>query len=158
MWYDELIGLVTSDVFCTVIGGVLVFVISQWILELVIKPKVEYMRTVAKITYALNYYADVINNPMIIEKEKREEAFKFFIDSKYGQASEELRKLGCEIITFTFKSERNEHISKELIYLSNSMWVYSGSELTTENRNSTHLRGLLEYIQNKKTKKQKKKK
>ena len=76
MWFEILLSIVTSDIFCTIIGGVLVFVISQWLLELVIKPRVEYKKTIDKILYSLSYYANIISNPMEIIAE---EAINFFV-------------------------------------------------------------------------------
>ena len=146
MWYDVLLDIITSDIFCTVIGGVLVFVLSQFCLELWIKPRVEYKKVISKIVYSLNYYADVISNPMVIHRDKAMEEFKIFADSKHAQASEELRKLGCEIATFTFKKNRNEHISGELIYLSNTMWSYEDLVPMKADRTSIRLRNLIDFI------------
>ena len=149
-WYEVLLRIVTSDIFCTIIGGVLVFVISQWMLELVIKPRVEYKKIINKILYSLNYYADVISNPMKIHRDNYVEEFKIYSNSKYAQASEELRKLGCEIVTFSFKRKRNEHISEQLIYLSNAMWHYADLPFDKEDRPFVCLRELQNYISNKK--------
>ena len=156
MWYesllDFLLNLISSDIFCTVIGGVLVFVISQWLLELVIIPRVEYKKLIGKILYSLNYYADVISNPMIIHRDKAMEEFKIFADSKHAQASEELRKLGCEITTFTFKKKPNDHISSELIYLSNAIWSYEDLAPMKADRTSIRLRNLIDFIKKTKNK------
>ena len=150
MWFEILLSIVTSDIFCTIIGGVLVFVISQWLLELVIKPRVEYKKTIDKILYSLSYYANIISNPMEIHRDNYMEEFKIFADSKHAQASEELRKLGCEIVTFSFKKEKNKHISGQLIYLSNSMWYYEDLPFDKGDRPSVCLRELQHYILNKK--------
>ena len=148
-WYEILLSIVTSDIFCTIIGGVLVFAISQWLLELVIKPRVEYKKTINKILYSLSYYADVIANPMKIHRDKYVEEFKVFADSKHARASEELRKLGSEVVTFSFKKKRNEYISEQLIYLSNAMWYYEDLPFNKEDKPSVCLRDLRYYISNK---------
>lgn len=137
MWYEILL---------TILSGVIVFVLSQFCLELWIKPRVEYKKTISKIIYSLSYYANVISNPMIIHRDKQLEEFKDFINSKHAQASEELRKLGCEVITFRFKKKQNEHISGELIYLSNTMWYYEDSAPIKGDRPSIRLRELQNYI------------
>ena len=137
MWHEILL---------TILSGVIVFVLSQFCLELWIKPRVEYKKTISKIIYSLSYYANVISNPMIIHRDKQQEEFKAFINSKHAQASEELRKLGCEVITFRFKKKRNEHISGELIYLSNTMWHYEDLAPIKGDRPSIRLRELQNYI------------
>ena len=146
MWYDFLFEVVGSDLFCTVIGGVLVFVASQLLLELLIKPIIEYRKTISKIKYTLEYYADVISNPIIISNDNQKEGFEIFVKSKHFLASEELRKLGCEITTFAFKKKRNRKISEGLIYLSNSMWHYKGSVPIKEERNSIQLQKLRNLV------------
>lgn len=161
MWYDKCLEIIkafgnaflnvlNSEVFCTVLSGVLVFIISQFVLELVIKPRVKYKETLSKILYSLTYYADVISNPMVVstDKEKQKKDFDSFKDSKYSLASDELRKLGSEIKTYSFKKKRNNHISKELIFLSNSLWNYENTTSIKEGINSTHLHDLLDYISN----------
>ena len=156
MRWNVFLDIVTSEVFCTVISGVFVFVISQLLLELVIKPRVEYRKTISKIVYSLSYYADVISNPLKVSQEKKKEDFDYFNNSKYSLASDELRKLGCEIRTFSFKKKINKHISEELILLSNSLWEYQNSAISKEDRNSTHLHDLQEFLSNKNKRKNKK--
>lgn len=166
MWYDKCLEIIkafgnaflnvlNSEVFCTVLSGVLVFIISQFVLELVIKPRVKYKETLSKILYSLTYYADVISNPLKASQEKTKEDFDCFNNSKYALASDELRKLGSEIRAFPFKKKMNQHISQELILLSNSLWEYKNSTTSKKDRNSTHLRDLQDFILNrgKKTKK-----
>ena len=158
MWYDVIYDIITSDVFCTVIGGVSVFIASQLCLELWIKPRVEYRKNISKILYTLNYYADVISNPMVIHRSNHIHEFEIFRASKHSQAAEELRKLGCEIVTFDFKKKRNRHISEELIYLSNSMWSYEDLVPLKDDRASHHLLDLIDFISNSNNKNKKKKK
>ena len=61
------------QIFLTIFSGVAVFVLGQIILKLVIEPVHRFRSTIADISYALVYYADIYSNPGITGKEREEE-------------------------------------------------------------------------------------
>ena len=110
-------SVATSDVFCSVISGVLVFCISQIILEIIIKPKIAYRNLKNRISTACIYYADVITNPFLVEQEKTKEQFDWFQNSKYNEASNELRQLASEIGAYSLKKKEAKEMMMCIILL-----------------------------------------
>ena len=135
-------NIVKSDIFVAVISGVIVFIISQIILEFCIKPKVEYNKLRGKIKVAIVYYADVTTNPFLVDEEKAETQFDFFKKSKYYEASQALRSLASEISAYTCKRKETRNICTLLIGLSNSMWRYKGTPVDKKSNNYTRLNQL----------------
>ena len=154
---DVFTSTVFVSMFSTVISGVLVFVISQFCLELWIKPSINYRRLKQKIEYSLRYYSDVITNPIKVDRNKFGEFLEQFPKTKHYRASEELRMLGCEIESSRINAKINHKISAELIYLSNSMWHYKGEAPEKEDKNFYHCELVMELLRNKRKKKNKKK-
>ncbi|WP_238903420.1 hypothetical protein [Clostridium sp. YIM B02506] len=78
-------NIVTSTIFTTVIIGVLVFIIGQFILKFLIEPLSEYKRLKSKIAYALVFYANMYSNPTEITEEfiKDIEAVKNLEEAKF---------------------------------------------------------------------------
>lgn len=75
--------------FLTIIGGVLIFVLGQILLNLFIEPIQELRYHIGKIAGSLVFYANVYGNPGVTaEQEQR-------------NASDELRKLASELIART---------------------------------------------------------
>ena len=144
---------VFSSMFSTVISGVLVFVASQFCLELWIKPSMNYKRLKQKIEFTLIYYSDVITNPIKVDRNKFGEFLEQFPKTKHYRASEELRMLGCEIASSRKKSKLNHEISAELIFLSNSMWHYIGEAPIKEDRNFYHYELVMDLLRNQRKKK-----
>jgi hypothetical protein len=80
-----------------ILSGVLVFIFSQYILELVINPYVNYIKTKARIINKLKFYSNIICNPLSIEKlDKSDSATKEQIEF-YKKVSLEIRNLSCEL-------------------------------------------------------------
>ena len=149
MWYDKLLDILTSEVFCTVLSGILVFVVSQFCLELWIKPRVEYKTIKQSILYKLKLYSNLISNPYIIENQTQEEtkeSFEKFCSSEYYTASNELRKLGCELASNKFKRKKDQELIDGLILLSNSMWSYSNTLSNHDESNHTCLHKLIDLL------------
>ncbi|MBR2646145.1 MAG: hypothetical protein IKD47_01105 [Clostridia bacterium] len=150
-------SVATSDVFCSVISGVLVFCISQIILEIIIKPKIAYRNLKNRISTACIYYADVITNPFLVEQEKTKEQFDWFQNSKYNEASNELRQLASEIGAYSLKKKEAKEIGDLLMLLSNTMWYYSNSSHDGSD-NWENLERLKQFLQRKHRKQQDKNK
>jgi hypothetical protein len=81
-WYQIL--SVTSTFFITLLTGVLIFLIGQLTMKIVIEPIIEVRKTIGRITYALNYYANVYD------------AFNADYTDHF-EAINETRKLACEL-------------------------------------------------------------
>ena len=150
MW-NFIKSVLTSDVFCSVISGVLVFCISQIILEIILKPKIAYRNLKNRILTACIYYADVITNPFLVEQEKTKEQFDWFQNSKYNEASNELRRLASEIGAYSPKKKEAKEIGSLLMLISNTMWYYSNSSHDGSD-NWDNLERLKQILQKKKRK------
>jgi hypothetical protein len=113
------IDLFQNQVFQTIIAGVFIFVISQYILRFIIEPMRAYKRIVAKIDNKLKFYSNVIVNP----------PFSGPLAEDYLIAKKELREISCELeavykmLPFQ-KLRRNKsdvsEAAKDLIWLSNA--------------------------------------
>ena len=135
-----LVNLFQSVVFQTVISGVLVFVLSQYILKFIIEPLQEYKKIIAKIDNKLKFYANIISNPGILPRDV------------ILECSDEIRSLSCELeqiykqIPFAFlrrliKSQQLiSDSASRLIRLSNSL--YQGDAL----RNDEDIRKIRENL------------
>lgn len=113
-------------IFGTVISGVVVFVVSQLIMEFLIKPHLEYKKLRNRIIVSINYYCNFLVNPFIINKANAEADFEELRSTKWMVASEEMRKLGSEMAVYNKKHSRDIH--KNLIGLSNGVWQYKNSQ------------------------------
>ena len=115
--------LISSDVFLTVVGGSLVFVIGQLFNEYWLKPIQKYKKLRAKISYKLTLYAYLYMNPTVFDKPNK----------KNNKASYELRKLAAEVDAMielkplgNFLIARKKilaEVSKNLIGLSNGFYA-----------------------------------
>ena len=118
-------SLFENETFLTIISGVIVFILSQYFLEFVLKPLQEYKELKSKIAYNLVYYANIFHNPADLKKELCDEA------------SRELRKNAAELKAFSIKkpwyigpkSKSMQLTASYLIGLSNSVNL---TELATE--------------------------
>ena len=81
-------NLFENETFLTIISGVIIFVLSQWFVEYVIKPLQEYKKIKAKIAFDIVYYANIFHNPSGLK-----------ID-QYDEATKELRKDAAEVCAF----------------------------------------------------------
>jgi len=104
------------EIFLTIISGVLVFILSQYIVEFILKPLIKYKQVIAKIDNKLKFYANIITNPPLSSGS---------IDD-YIIAQKEIRDLSCDLES-TYKSllifkpnkKTIAKVAKDLIWLSN---------------------------------------
>ncbi|MDX1608465.1 MAG: hypothetical protein R3251_04640 [Candidatus Spechtbacterales bacterium] len=116
-WFMKLIQ---SIVFQTVVSGVFVFIISQLVFEIVIKPIRKFKATILKVGTILDFYSNVIVNPplsgqlpedyMDAKKSLREVAFELEAAYKNIPLNALLARIPEKAIT---------HARKGLIFLSN---------------------------------------
>lgn len=89
---DFLIDLISNSTFLTVISGVLVFAISQIIIEYMINPSKKYRELKERIAYTLTLYSCYYMNPYRFDKDENVRN-----QSEYDDASKEIRKIGSEL-------------------------------------------------------------
>ena len=155
---EELSNKLFGELFITILSGVIIFIISQYFLELLIKPCSRYKNIKYKILNKLKFYSRIITNPLEFEyfeespalkteftKEKRKEYQDKVND--YKKISDEIRMLSCELDEFYYaipKFYRNFFINDEvdkassnLIGLSNSLFKNpaSGFDIILHNSN-----------------------
>ena len=105
-------------VFQTVVSGVLVFILGQFFLEFILKPKLKYKEVIGKIDNKLKFFANVITKPGVLPPQVLEECANI------------LRDLSCNLEStykqlFWNQKNRDKNISeaaKLLINLSNSLY------------------------------------
>lgn len=101
--------------FLTIISGVFVFILSQYILEFILKPLKEYRKVIAEIDNKLKFYANVIVNPPVSDQ----------LSEDYLAARNEIKKLSCDLesayknlLLFRPKQKSISEAARELIWLS----------------------------------------
>ena len=137
MW-NILKSILTSNVFGTVISGVIVFAASQLFIEYFLKPIQEYKKLRSKIAYELTLYANLYMNPSSEPK---------LTDSEYN-ASKEVRKLAAEVdaeielrpkFNFLIANRKTlAKVSKNLIGLSNGFYSPHPDYLLRDNEQRTN--------------------
>lgn len=142
---DVLIGLkeivkhlLNNTTFMTIFSGVLVYVLSQFVLELIINPHKKYKSLIEEIGYNLALYKCYYHNPIRLFDTK-----DINDKSNYDIASKDLRKIGSKLAgyigTISFfkksKKEKLKNVLKDLISLSNGL--YFNSELDNPIQNNT---------------------
>ena len=128
--------VLSSEIFLTVISGVLVFVLGQLFNEYFLKPIQAYKQLRAKIAYNLTLYAHFYMNPIKITQKNED----------YSNASYDLRKLAAEADSmielkplgnfFIAPKKTLCEVSKNLIGISNGF--YSDNCATTIENNGTY--------------------
>lgn len=131
-------------VFGTVISGVVVFVVSQLIMEFLIKPHLEYKKLKNKILVSITYYSNLLVNPYNIGKDTPEADFEKFRNSEWLMASEEMRKLGSEMAVY--KKKHSQDVHKNLIGLSNGVWQYKDSQEQLGMQNNKMIDEIKEWL------------
>lgn len=119
----------------TIISGVVVFIIGQYLFSMWIQPLQEYKKIRSKIAFCLTYYAQYYSNVKIVSDQ----------DSEYNLGSDDIRKLASELRGFSEtisfihfgipKKEKIFEASKKLIGLSNSFYAAKGCEQVTIQQN-----------------------
>ena len=126
---EIILEVITNEMFLTVISGVLVFVISQYILELIITPYKQYKSLKQKIIYMLTMYSCYYCNPYNLLNEK----YNVRSHNEYDEASKEFRKLGSDLAgylgtvpKFRWKKRKKlKIILDNLISISNGFYIVS---------------------------------
>jgi len=111
------------EIFLTIISGVLVFILSQYILEFILKPLIKYKQVIAKIDNKLKFYANIITNPPLSSGSSDD---YIIAQDDYTIAKKEIRDLSCDLES-TYKSllifkpnkKTIAKVVKDLIWLSN---------------------------------------
>jgi hypothetical protein len=131
-----------SNLFWTVITGVVVFILSQYVLELIIKPYKEYKNTKREISNKLKYYANVISNPLNLREDSVKDTNIDKALENYRNASDEIRKLSCDLeskyydnyswIRKLFIRDNVEEAASLLIGISNKLFTFPHSHVTDQ--------------------------
>ena len=131
--------------FATVISGVLVFVLCEYIKEIWLKPLQEYRQLKRKVSYLLANYAMYYCNPIVYQTSAVES------NTKYQEAAQELREAACELRGFIEVLPRFHlgipprdnlyNATENMIGLSNSFFCPASSSIDTitNNRNRAKL-------------------
>ena len=129
-----------NNTFLTIISCIAVFIISQLIMEFIIKPKEEFNKIKGKILCNLKMYANLIANPLEISSLEELENSKYYLD-----ASKDIRlmasKLAGILETHPIVCNKKKYylIVNNLIALSNGLWknIKSNIDLYDKNEKST---------------------
>ncbi|MBQ9298109.1 MAG: hypothetical protein IJ223_03595 [Clostridia bacterium] len=114
-FFNTIKYLFTNTTFTTVLTGVLVYVISQFILELYINPRKKYKALKERIAYSIALYSCFYHNPYdLFNKENNAQAMEL-----YSKASQEMRKMGAELAGYistvpNFRKTKKEKLKKAL--------------------------------------------
>lgn len=126
----------------SILGGVTVFVIGQFVNEIIIEPYMRYRKLVRKIDKALIFFSDVYANPGLPQKYPK-------MKKLYETARKTLRDLSCEFsatygsiqwknffvkIKWIVTLEEKDIVKKGLISLANLLW-HSNDQLNVAERN-----------------------
>ena len=130
----------TNNTFLTIISGIIVFIISQLIMEFIIKPKEEFNKIKGEILCDLKMYDNLIANPLEYSSLKELEDKKYYLD-----ASKDIRlmasKLAGILETHPIACNKKKYylIVNDLIRLSNGLSknIKSNIDLCDKNEKST---------------------
>lgn len=130
----------------TVVSGVIVFILGQYLLSVWIQPLQEYKKIRSKIAYCLTYYAQYYSNVKTVSDQ----------DQEYNAGSDEIRKLASELRGFAEKTgfihwgipkkEELYEASKMLIGLSNSFYAAKDCEQRTIDYNLDSVKRIKEIL------------
>lgn len=118
----------------TIVSGVLVFVICEYMKEIWLYPLQEYKKLKQKVSYVLTYYANIYCNVIDRANENEENV------SKYNVISDKIRDLASELRAFaeTLSWLKVGIPSKETIYKASSNLIgLSNSLFCPNNTNDT---------------------
>lgn len=129
----------TNNTFLTIISGIIVFIISQLIMEFIIKPKEEFNKIKGEILCNLKMYDNLIANPLEYSSLKELEDKKYYLD-----ASKDIRlmasKLAGILETHPIVCNKKKYylIVNDLIGLSNGLCknIKSNIDLCDKNEKS----------------------
>lgn len=120
--------IMKSEMFITVISGVIVFIISQCVIDFIINPHKEFLSLKERIAYALAMYCCYYHSPYNFNKKENVRA-----KEEYDEASKELRKIGSELAGYIgkvskirfIKRKKLKDVKSALIGLSNGLYIYT---------------------------------
>lgn len=129
---DFVIKLINNTTFLTVIAGVLVYVISQLILECIINPRKQYKSLRERVTYTITLYCCYYSNPYNLLRDNNVRT-----KEEYEKASNEMRKIGAELAGYigTIPKIRKRKIEKLDNVLHALIGISNGFYITTEDFN-----------------------
>ena len=123
--------------FLTIFTGVMVFVLGQFVLELIINPIKKYKELKERIAYTLAMYCCLYTNPY-----RFDDGINVRDQKEYDLASEEVRKIGSELAGFLGnipklmkKTRKNlNEVKSCLIGISNGFYQYPNDCPIRDNR------------------------
>ncbi|RED57186.1 hypothetical protein DFP95_111100 [Cohnella lupini] len=77
----------------TILGGIIIFIVSQLFLKIVLEPLAEFKKLKGKITFALIYHANVYSSPRPLTEMTRQ-------DEPITNASKDFRTLASELLGY----------------------------------------------------------
>jgi len=120
--------LMTLTVFSTVLSGVMIYVLGQFVVKLVIEPVQETKKAIAQISHSLIEYGDIIQNPGVPAKEKTVEVSQH-LRMLSAQLHSHLFLVPCYRVTaFVFRLPARDKIlmaAKQLMGLSSAIFSKS---------------------------------
>lgn len=127
---DALKNTFKSEMFITIISGVVVFIISQIIMEKIIKPRDKFKEEKGKIVCYITMYANLIFNPCKMEDYKK--------DNNYYQASQDIRMVASEFAglleshPIVCRKKKYKDIVRSLIGISNGFHKVDNEDRTID--------------------------
>lgn len=121
----------------TVVSGVIVFVICQYLVIVLLQPIQRYKELKEKVSFYLVKYANMYSNPI-----NRDDRYEVVLESEYKEAKNKMRELASEIrgyieimptLRLGIPPKKNlQEASSKLIFISNNM-IYT-TEMINDNR------------------------
>lgn len=117
-----------SELFLTIFSGIIIFILSQIIMEKVIKPRDRFKEEKGKIFCYLTMYANLIFNPCRIEDRE-----KLGPNNCYDQASKDIRMVASEFAGILESHPVICRKKKYKVIVSNLIGVSNGMYISNEN-------------------------
>ena len=134
---DFITSLLKNETFLTVLSGTLVYALSQFLLEMFINPRKEYMRLKQQIIYVISMYCCYYSNPYNM----LDETLNVRPIDEYKTASIELRKIGAQLASYIgivpairfVKRKKLLEVQSSLVGLSNGLYIYKNYNPYSDN-------------------------
>lgn len=126
---DFIKNIINNTTFITVLSGVLVYVLSQFVLECIINPKKKYKQLRERIIYTITLYCCYYHSPYNLLDENQNVTGK----ERYEEGSKEMRKIGAELAGYIgtvpgirFKKRKKlKEVLGAIIGISNGFFIVS---------------------------------